>query len=148
MTGRERLLRALNQQPVDRVPVSPFVHINYVREFFSDRDLDPRRPTIDVYQHFGFDLMHRNCTATYDHLTAVQTPEWQASVDTRTDGRDETITTIVTTPEGVIRQVQATRWTCEYDAEVGLEEFLIKSEREMEICKEYQPPEGSISKAH
>jgi len=35
MTGRERLLWALNQQPVDRMPVSPFIHANFVREFFG-----------------------------------------------------------------------------------------------------------------
>lgn len=144
MTGRERLLAALHQQTVDRVPVSPFIHVNYVREFFSDRDLDPIEPTIDVYRHFGFDLMHRNCTAAYDHLTAVQTPEWQARVDTNSDGRDETVTTVVATPEGEIRQVQATRWTCEYDAEAGLVEFSIKSERDFQVCKKYMPPVGRI----
>ena len=144
MTGRERLLRAINQQPVDRVPVSPFIHVNYVREFFSDRDLDPIEPTIEVYRHFGFDLMHRNCTASYDHLTAVQTPEWQARVDAEADGRDETVTTVVTTPEGGIRQVQATRWTCEYDAEAGLVEFPIKSARDLEVCKKYLPAVGRM----
>jgi hypothetical protein len=44
-----------------------------VREFFHDRDLDPIEPTIEVYRHFGFDLMHRNCSGEYDHLTEVQT---------------------------------------------------------------------------
>ena len=81
MTGRERLLRALNQQPIDRMPVSPFIHVNFVREFFHDRDLDPIEPTIEVYRHFGFDLMHRNCSVEYDHLTEVQTPQWTAIVN-------------------------------------------------------------------
>ena len=144
MTGRERLLRALNRQPVDRVPVSPFIHVNYVREFFSDRGLDPIEPTVEVYRHFGFDLMHRNCTAGYDHLTAVQTPDWVARINAHSDGRDETVTTVVTTPEGEIRQTQATRWTCEYDSEVGLLDFPIKSERDLEVCKKYMPPVGRM----
>jgi hypothetical protein len=42
------------------MPVSPFIHVNFVREVFHDRDLDPIEPTIEVYRHFGFDLMHRN----------------------------------------------------------------------------------------
>jgi hypothetical protein len=144
MTNGERLWRALNQQPIDRVLVSPFIHVNYVREFFGDRDLDPIEPTIEVYRHFGFDLMHRNCSVDYDHLTAVQTPEWRASVGKSREGRDETITTVVTTPEGEIRRIQTTRWTCEYDAESALVEFPIKSEQDLELCKKYMPPVGRL----
>lgn len=144
MTDRERLLRALNQQPVDRMPVSPFIHANFVREFFHDRDLDPIEPTIEVYRHFGFDLMHRNCSVEYDHLTAVQTPQWQASVSTEHQGRDETVTTVVKTPEGEIRRVRATRWTCEYDAEYALVEFPIKTQQDFVLCKKYMPPVGRL----
>ena len=144
MTGRERLLRALNQQPVDRVPVSPFIHVNFVREFFHDRELDPVEPTIEVYRHFGFDLMHRNCSVEYDHLTELQSPEWKANVSSKRDGRDETICTVVTTPEGEIQRVRATRWTCEYDAESALVEFPIKSEHDLELCKKYMPPVGRL----
>ncbi len=140
MTGRERLLRALHQQSVDRVPVSPFIHVNFVREFFQDRDLDPIEPTIEVYRHFGLDLMHRNCSAEYDHLTAVQTPEWKVEIDRTVDGRDETITTVVATPGGNIRRIRATRWTCEYDAESALVEFPIKSELDLRLCQKYMPP--------
>ncbi len=144
MTGRERLLRALNQQPVDRMPVSPFIHVNFVREFFKDRDLDPIEPTIEVYRHFGFDLMHRNCSVEYDHLTEVQTPQWIAIVNKAREGRDETVTTIVKTPEGDIRRVRATRWTCEYDAESALVEFPIKTPQDLALCKKYMPPVGRL----
>ena len=144
MTGRERLLRALNQQPIDRVPVSPFIHVNYVREFFHDRDLDPIEPTVEVYRHFGFDLMHRNCSVEYDHLTEVQTPEWKATIGRSRDGRDETIVAVVTTPEGEIRRVRATRWTCEYDAQSALIEFPVKSEQDLRLCKKYMPPVGRL----
>lgn len=145
MTGRQRLLRALNQQPVDRVLVSPFIHVNFVREFFHDRELDPIEPTVEVYRHFGFDLMHRNCSVEYDHLTEVQTPEWKANVRVERSGRNETIGTVVTTPEGEIRRVRATRWTCEYDAESALVEFPIKSEHDLELCKKYMPPVGRLN---
>jgi len=144
MRGRERLLRALNQQPTDRVPVCPFIHVNYVREFFHDRDLDPIEPTVEVYRHFGFDLMHRNCSVEYDHLTEVQTPEWKATIGRSRDGRDETVVAVVTTPEGEIRRVRATRWTCEYDAQSALIEFPIKSEQDLRLCKKYMPPVGRL----
>ncbi len=140
-------MRALHQQPVDRVPVSPFIHVNFVREFFHDRDLDPIEPTIEVYRHFGFDLMHRNCSVEYDHLTAVETPEWKVEIEKSIEGRDETITTVVATPEGNIRRVRATRWTCEYDAESALVEFPIKSEQDLRLCRKYMPPVGRLDTA-
>lgn len=144
MTSRERLLRSLHQQPVDRIPVSPFIHVNFVREFFHDRELDPIEPTIEVYRHFGFDLMHRNCSVEYDHLTARQTPEWKVDIEKHIDGRDETVTTIVTTPEGSLRRIRATRWTCEYDAESAVVEFPIKSEQDLRLCRKYMPPVGHL----
>ena len=61
-SGRETLLRALNQQSVDRMRVSPFVYASFVQEFFPDRDLDPIKPTNETCSHFGFDLRHRNCS--------------------------------------------------------------------------------------
>jgi len=126
------------------MPVSPFIHINFVREFFHDRDLDPIEPTIEVYRHFGFDLMHRNCSVEYDHLTEVQTPQWKASISKDREGRDETVTTVVKTPEGDIRRVRATRWTCEYDAECALVEFPIKTQQDLTLCKKYMPPVGRL----
>ena len=53
MTGRERLLNAFFQQPVDRIPVAPFIHVNYVKEFYGDHDVDWVEKTPEVYRHFG-----------------------------------------------------------------------------------------------
>jgi hypothetical protein len=47
---------------VDRVPVAPFIHVNFIKEFFNDNDIDIIEKTIEVYEHFGFDMIHRNCT--------------------------------------------------------------------------------------
>ena len=56
LSGRERLLRVFHQREVDRIPVAPFIHINYVKEFFGTQDVDWVAKTPDVYAHFGFDL--------------------------------------------------------------------------------------------
>lgn len=115
-----------------------------MREFFHDPALAPVEPTVEVYEHFGFDLMHRNCSVEHDQLTASQTPDWKPQISTQREARDEIITTVVTTPEGELRRVRATRWTCEYDAESALVEFPIKSERELELCRKYMPPVGRL----
>ncbi len=153
MSVRELLLRALNQRPIERIPVSPFIHVNYVKEFFRSPDVDFVEGTIEVYRHFGFDLMHRNCTPAYDsgigsftvgtdaeEIDVIETPEWQVQISITRDGRDETTTTVVTTPEGELRQVWKVRWVYEYDTEVALTEFPIKSDHDFELCKRYMPP--------
>ncbi len=140
-TNRERLLRVLRQQPVDRVPVAPFIHVNYVKEFFGSHEVDWVDKTPEVYAHFGFDLIHRNCTPPYDAL-GPSGPDWRIETSTRAEGRDETTTTIIRTPEGELRYVDALRWVYEYDAEGSTVEYPIKSERDFELLARYQPEHG------
>jgi hypothetical protein len=141
MTTRELLLRVLNQQDMERIPVSPFIHVNYVKEFFNDHDVDWVTKTPDVYRHFGFDIMHRNCTPAYDFL-GPQGPDWELESITEKDGRDETTTTLIHTPDGDLRCVEKTRWIYEYDAEVSVVEYPVKTEHDLELFMRYQPPPG------
>jgi len=68
MSGRERLLRVFRHQPIGRVPVVPFIHANFVREFYGDSDVDVITRTVNVHEHFGFDIIHRNCSPVYDSV--------------------------------------------------------------------------------
>jgi uroporphyrinogen decarboxylase len=138
LTGRERLLRAFHQQPVDRTPVAPFIHINYVREFFGNHDVDYVEKTPEVYRHFGFDLIHRNCTPSFDPW-APEGPAWHVEARTEKQGRDETTTCLLQTPGGTLRLAESLRWVCEYDAENSITEYPIKSEADLELLIRYQP---------
>lgn len=144
MTGRERLVRVIHQQPTDRMPVSPFIHVNYVKEFFGAHDVDWVARTPEVYRHFGFDVMHRNCTPKYDSY-GPPGPGWEVETEVEKDGRDETRTTVIHTPKGDLRAVEALRWTYEYDAEESPVEYLVKNEHDLELMVEYQPPPGPAS---
>src|SRR3990172_5931988 len=98
-TPRQLLLRLLYQQPGDRIPVSPFIHVNYVNEFYGTHDVDWVEKTPEVHKHFGFDVMHRNCTPVYDAY-GPQGFSWRGEIETRKDGeRDETKLTNIHTPE-------------------------------------------------
>jgi uroporphyrinogen decarboxylase len=141
LSGRQRLLRAIHGQPVDRIPISPFIHENYVKEFFGTHQVDPALQTPEVYRHFGFDLMHRNCTPAYDPY-GPPGPDWQVECVTQRSGRDETRTFSIHTPRGDLRAVEATRWTCEYDAESAPVEYLIKDEADFDLMERYQPAPG------
>lgn len=138
LTGRERLLRVFYQQGVDRIPVSPFIHINYIKEFYGTQDVDWVARTPEVYGHFGFDLVHRNCSPEFDAM-GPEGPDWQMEVVCQEQERDETTTTTIHTPEGQLGWVNALRWTYEYDAENALAEYPIKSEADFDLLVRYQP---------
>ena len=143
LSGRERLLRVFYQQEVDRIPVAPFIHINYVREFFGDHDVDYVVETPEVYRHFGLDLIHRNCSPTYDPW-GPESAEWQVTVDrtiipTAHTEPDETLTRVVHTPGGELRMREELRWVYEYDAETPIVEFPIKQESDLDLMLRYQP---------
>lgn len=139
LPGRELLSRVLRGEPVDRIPVSPFIHVNYVKEFFGSHDVDWAAKTPEVYRHFGFDLMHRNCTPVYDAL-GPEGPNWHVIVTREEEGRDETTVTRVETPGGELRSVEKVRWIYEYDAEASVVEYPIKSEADLDLMMRYQPP--------
>lgn len=139
MRGRERLLHTFRREPVDRIPVSPFIHVNYIKEFYGSHDVDVVLRTPEVYRHFGFDVMHRNCSIAYDSLGASGSV-WQVETTLQKDGRDETKTTVIRTAHGDLRAVEATRWVYEYDAEASPVEYLVKSEADLDLLECYQPP--------
>ena len=137
-SDRERLLRVFHQQEVDRVPVSPFVHVNYVKEFFESHNVDWVARTPEVYRHFGFDLIHRNCSIAYNPFS-LESRDWKLEITREADGRDETTTTAIHTPRGELRCREALRWVYEFDAEVSPVEFPVKSESDFELFRLFQP---------
>jgi uroporphyrinogen-III decarboxylase len=143
LTGRQRLLRVFNQRQIDRIPVSPFIHINYVKEFYGSQEVDWVAKTPEVYRHFGFDLVHRNCTPVYDAYGPAG-PDWQIEVTRAQEGRNETTTTTIHTPDGSLRCVEALRWVYEYDAESSPVEYPIKDQADLDRLIRYQPPPGPV----
>lgn len=143
MTPREHLLRVLDGDRSGEIPVAPFIHLNFVRSFLSRREIEPIDDTIEVYKHFGFDIIHRNCTPAYDDL-CLPGAGWEFEKTVEPDDRGETATTVVHTPKGDLRQVWRLNWVSEYDAESSPVEYLIKTERDLDLMMEYQPPVGDI----
>jgi len=138
VSDRERLLRVFHQQEVDRIPVSPFIHVNYVKEFFGRHDVDWVVKTPEVYHHFGFDLIHRNCSIVYNPF-GLESKNWKLEVTREQDGRDETTATVIQTPQGKLRCRDALRWVYEFDAEVSPLEYPVKSESDFELFRFFQP---------
>jgi len=144
MTTRELLLRTFGQKETERIPVAPFIHINFVKEFSDSDDIDIVCKTIDVYKHFDFDLIHRNCTPTYNDAADIESDNWQVRKKTVKNGRDEITTSIIQTPQGILTEEFKLAWISRFDAEASPTEYLIKSERDFELFEKYQPPIGII----
>ena len=143
VSDRERLIRVFHQQEVDRIPVSPFIHMNYVKEFFGTHEVDWVARTPEVYRHFGFDLIHRNCSIAYDPF-GRDSNNWRREASHQVDGRDDTTTTVIHTPRGELRCREALRWVYEFDAEASPVEFPVKSEGDFELFRSFQPEIGEV----
>lgn len=136
---RELLLRVFHQQPVDRIPVSPFIHVNHVKEFFESNEVDWVSKTPEVYAHYGFDLIHRNCSAVFDAY-GPPGPEWSMKRSQTQTGRDLSTVTTIHTPQGDLRCREELHWVHEYDAEASPVEYPIKTKTDFECFLRYQPP--------
>ncbi len=138
---RETLLRLFRQQEVDRIPVSPFIHVNHVKEFFGSHEVDWVAKTPEVYARYGFDLIHRNCSAAYDAY-GPPGPQWDLRIERTQNGRDLSTITAIRTPTGDLRCREELRWVYEYDAEASAVEYPIKSREDFERFRAFQPPLG------
>lgn len=139
MTGRERLLNSFWNRPVDRRAVSPFIYKNFVKAFFHDPQVDIIQGTIDVYRHFGFDLMHRNINVRGDDV-GLEGPSWHVVVETHQAAGEEIVTTRITTPERVLTQVKTVKQLTEYHTVSATVEYFIKERADFEQFVKYQPP--------
>jgi uroporphyrinogen decarboxylase len=138
ISRRGELLRAFRQEPIGRILVSPFIHVNHVKEFFATQDADCVMKTPEVYSAYGFDLIHRNCSAVYDPLGA-SAADWRIETTRSASGRDTATHTRINTPRGEMECREALKWVCEYDAESSLIEYPIKSAADLELFQAFQP---------
>jgi hypothetical protein len=130
-------------QPVDRPALAPFLHINFIKEHRRDTSIDVIAETVAVYEEFGFDLIHRNCTPDYDDF-AIAGPDWEPRV-TETGGDLSKQTTVtVRTPGGELRRVTQTDRLYEYEWSYFVVEPPIKTPADLDLFMRYQPPVPAI----
>ncbi len=141
---RAELLSTFHQEQGDRIPVSPFIHVNHVKEFFGTHDVDWVSKTPEVYSAYGFDIIHRNCSPEYDPI-GPSGPDWVVEIARTENGRDTAAHTRIRTPRGDLECREALRWVYEYDAESSVVEYPIRSPADLELFEAFQPPVGKAS---
>jgi len=139
LTSRERVLRLLQGQPIDRMPVAPRVFQNVVFEFLQRTDVDVVEGTAKYCRHFGFDIIDWSCTPPYEDLN-IEGPNWTPVIAQETKGNTRYDIVTVKTPGGELRRVFSTTQTGKWEIETALTEYPIKTERDFELFVEYQPP--------
>ena len=133
MNSRQRILRTIAGLPVDRPPLAPFLHVNFIKEHRRDNTIDPVVETIAVCEEFGFDLIHRNCTPVYDDFT-IEGPDWKPRVTEAGGARKQLNTVTVSTPGGELRRVMQSTRLYEYESSCFVAEPPIKSPADLDLC--------------
>ncbi len=158
LTGRERLLRTLRGQPVDRMPIAPFLYYNAVYEMFGYRpdiyhfydppDFDVIEKFVEYCDYFGFDVMHvpGSVWDQYLHSTlrdrsiSESDENWDVKVVDEGQADDIHRTLTIETPAGRLRQKESYKRTSTYLIVQNIDEPLIKTRGDFEILQRYMPP--------
>ena len=141
MKSRELLIRTINGEKVDRVAVAPFIYNNFIHEFYKSNEVDTVEKGIEVYKHFGFDIILRTCNV-FDYLseTACDSKNWRVTEQKKEEGRQWSVTTTIRTPERELTQVKRYSKATEYETVEAVVEYYIKDEEDFLQFVKYQPP--------
>ncbi len=142
MTARDRILKTLAGTIPDRVPVCPIVFENYIRQHYSDWEIDVSEVTVRFLTDINADIIHRNC---YPWLYLfVETPgpindNWNVSITHPQAETKKKWNTTIRTPKGDLTlDCEALPMTRLEDA-YAYPELLIKDTRDLDILLEYEP---------
>lgn len=150
MTGRDRLTKVFKGQPVDRVPISPWVYNNFIYEFFnadipdiheflSPKNFDLAQKTIEVFEYFGFDLIHR-LGSLWDFMNEVSDGDkWIVEKHEESNGTRIFEITSITTPERKLTQQKEIKRLSKYTYVEAITEYYIKTPEDFELFLKYQP---------
>ena len=149
MNGRDRLTATFRGQPVDRVPISPFIYYNSIYEMFryqpaidtylSPADFDLVEKFVAYHDHFGFDVLF-SLGLLWDSYVPPTAADWDVVVSHEGDQDRQRRTTEIRTPGGTLRQVMRFERSSTYLIVLAVEKYLIETQQDFEIFSRYCPP--------
>jgi uroporphyrinogen decarboxylase len=160
MNSRERLLKTLKHEPVDRMPIAPFLYYNAIYEmfdhkpdlehFFDPFDFDPIEKFVEYCDHFGFDVLHVlgsvwDMYAAYssinDHSVVRPWENWDVTIESSRKGGESIQRTVkIKTPDGELRHIEKLERSSTYLVVAAPIEYLIKTKEDFDIFRKYSPP--------
>jgi len=153
MTGRERLTKTFQGQPVDRVPISPFIYYNNIYEMFKYKpdinkhlcpdDFDLAGKFVEYHDYFGFEPLF-SLGLLWDQYIPGSAENWDVTITKEGDQDKQKRTTIVKTPDGELKQVMNFDRSSTYLVVFAVQEYLFKTKKDFEIFAKYAPPADFI----
>jgi uroporphyrinogen decarboxylase len=124
------------------VPIGLFVQEEFLAYFFPERPaVDRVIEGVECAKAFGFDILTRSLTFNTPYFFRKSYPNWELDhKTTREDGNIYYITT-VTTPEGVLTQIEAAPYHARTVAGIHrtTTRYLLDAEKDFEIFRKFVP---------
>jgi uroporphyrinogen decarboxylase len=153
MNSRERLLRTINGEITDRVPVTLFIqdHGHFIRQLHPEIDpLDYEQLTfqvIDYQRSLGCDVFARMIFDLYHPLGIClggvddghETDTWKVRTHVTEEGNNLTRSSVITTPDGDLSQVFVRTALNKGTYVYCCTKKPISSERDLDIAMAYEP---------
>ncbi|MTI58078.1 uroporphyrinogen decarboxylase family protein [Geosporobacter ferrireducens] len=142
MTGRERILSTISGEIPDRVPVSFFLQEEFLSYYYPDKDkVDRVKDAVACGIELGLDIMPRGREFEHPHFMKKSFLNWDLNHKYQRDGNNILHITEITTPKGILKQVEVGPYNEKTGAGVHMatHEYLIKDERDFEIFSQYVP---------
>jgi uroporphyrinogen decarboxylase len=153
MNSRERLLRTINGEVTDRVPVTLFIqdHGHFIHQLYPEIDpLDYEQLTfrvIDYQRSLGCDVFVRMIFDLYHPLGIClggvddehETDVWKIRTDISEDGKNLIRKSVITTPEGELSQVFVRIAQNKGTYVYCCTKKPISCERDLDLAMKYEP---------
>ena len=153
MTSRERLLRTINGEKTDRVPITLFIldHGHYIHQLHPE--IDPmdyealtfkvidyqKKLGLDVFARMLFDLYHPYNILSGGLNDGVETENWKVETEYIEEGNNLIKNSVITTPEGVLTQDFVRNAQNKGTYVYCCNNKPIKSEKDLDIAMKYEP---------
>ncbi len=140
MNGRERLLTAFQHGIPDRVPVSFFIQDYFVKAVTGRDDIDPVADVVRLDRELGMDIMLRPEWMDTTYFTKTSGPDWEVDVTHKSAGDRVLERWVIHTPKGDLSQTLVTVYGSREYGFFGWKEHFVKTERDLDLFEEYEPP--------
>lgn len=143
MTSKERMMRALNREKPDRLPVTVHQWQNYhLKHYMNGMD------ALSAFKATGMDaaLQYFEAMGQFwlpESAQAVQAaPDWREEIRViKQDANEKTVHHTITTPGGTLTYV-----TSSNEATTWINEYLIKHHEDIDLIEKYMPVPPKLDK--
>ena len=152
MTGRERWIKLLKGEKIDRVLINPFIWINSVYEFFkhepknfddflNPENFDLNKKSVEYFEYFNFDIRYHSLPIIYNNFCEKSDKNGKWVVTKKNEINDEKSIEITTikTPEKELRQIKSFKHPSKYLWIEAPIEYFIKDSSDLNQFIKYQP---------